>query len=167
MTPEGRNAPGDGGARSGGESLSLRSYDFGDVELVLMAAGREGKSLICLISDLFLCSHLCLVRGILGGTNDVEPPSQELQSGEGWRGCARFTHRHPVSESKCCVLCAAVPQPGSPLVGDSPGQDPGCVGVSGFCPLSIKALLQLPGRPVLSAMVFLLLSAKLSLLSSH
>lgn len=85
------------------------------------------------------------------------------QRGEGWRGCARFTHRHPLRESKCCVLCPAVPQP---LVGDSPGQELGWVRVSGFCSLSVRALLQLPRWPVLSA-VFLLLCAKLSLVSSH
>lgn len=78
MTPESRNAPGDGGARSRGESLSLHSYDFSDVELIFMAPGREGKSLKC------HCSHLCQVRGIPGGTSNVEPLSQELQRGAEW-----------------------------------------------------------------------------------
>lgn len=71
--------------------------------------------------------------------------------------------RHPLRESKCCVLCPAVPQP---LVGDSPGQELGWVRVSGFCSLSVRALFELPRWPALSAVVFLL-RAKLSLLSSH
>lgn len=80
MRPEGRNAPGDRGARSGHGSLSLQPYDFVDVELVLVAAGREGKSLKG------HCSHLCQVRGVPGGSSNVEPLSQELQRGaEGGR----------------------------------------------------------------------------------
>lgn len=97
------------------ESLSLHSYDFGAVELILVAAWREGKGREC------HCPQLCQVRGIPGGTGDVEPLSQDLQreqSGEGWRGCARFTHRHPVSEANAA---SDVPWAGA-AVGDALGR---------------------------------------------
>lgn len=71
------------------ECLSLHSYDFGDVELVLVATGREEKSLKC------HCSHLFQMRGITGGTSNVEPLSQDLQRGAEWGRLEGLCQVHP------------------------------------------------------------------------
>lgn len=64
----------------GGESTSLHSHDFHDVELILMAARREDKT--CILDHF----KLLQVGWVFGGTDDVDPFSQELQREGEWAG---------------------------------------------------------------------------------
>lgn len=123
--PRGWKCPQGWGSWARGGSPCLHSHDFGDIELVLVAAGIEGKNCV------FQCLHLRQVRRVPGGTHDVDPVSQELWRGREQGRVEGLFWLHPWGLCKEKQnLCPSVPWPRAPLGHDRSGLGEGLLVLS-------------------------------------